>query len=139
MEAASGQAGPADQAERIAPDRFAEGQQRGAVVRRAVVVLDDAHRAAPGQVDRARFHLVDRAAGAGGGQPFDFQALAPGVAERLQGVERRIEHGSKVFGQTQFHDVRTQAGCRRAPRRRMAVAVRTDTRASGGFTIFSPA
>ena len=69
------------------------------------MVLQHAHRSAPLHVDGAALHLLDRAAGCFGGQPFDFQGFALREPERADGVEGRVEHGAEVLGDAEFHEV----------------------------------
>ena len=89
-----------DEIKRIAPDHLAETHERGA---RRITILQHPHRPAPLRVDAAALHLLDRAAGRIGGQPFDRQAFALRETERADGVERRVEDGAEILGDAKLH------------------------------------
>src|SRR3954470_15642451 len=105
----------ADDVERVAADDLAEANKPGAAGGCRIMVLQHAHRSAPLRVDAAALHLLDRTAGRVGGQPFDGEAFAFGEPERADGVERRVEDGAEVLGDTELHAAaRTASGPWRA-------------------------
>ena len=92
---------PADQIERIACDHFAKAGERGGSL--LVARLHDAHRPAPGDVDRAVEQAGHAIAGNRRIDQFDIDAFAVVISKRLGGVERRIEYGAKVFRELDRH------------------------------------
>jgi hypothetical protein len=91
----------AHQIEGIARHHLAEAHQRRR--RLAVMRLHDPHGAAPGQVDAAVEQSRHRVAGHRRIDEVDLDAFAFVEAERLGGVEGRIEDRAEILGQPDFH------------------------------------
>ena len=93
----------AQQEKRIACHHVAKAHQRAAVGRRAVVVFQHAHGAAPGRVGAPAFDIVYGAARRAGRKPLDLDAFTGGKIKGAQRVKRRIKNGAEIFSYFNFH------------------------------------